>query len=200
VQSQFERTIAYYDQNSEAFAERAFCRDMREFQTAFLEQVREGGRILDAGCGPGRDTREFLRRGYVVSAIDASSEMVRLCRENTGVPAVQLRMEEIEGQAIYDGVWARASLLHVPRIDLPDVMGRLRDVLSPGGAFYGSFQQGTGERLDEQGRLYSDMSEAGLRSVLDEAGLEVVRVWATVDEDRGPGHPDWVHALARRSA
>jgi 2-polyprenyl-3-methyl-5-hydroxy-6-metoxy-1,4-benzoquinol methylase len=75
-----------------------------------------GGRILDAGCGPGRDALAFAERGYELIAFDASTAMVRVARERVGSRIVVhlMRFEDLNGQSEFDGIWACASLLHVP--------------------------------------------------------------------------------------
>jgi 2-polyprenyl-3-methyl-5-hydroxy-6-metoxy-1,4-benzoquinol methylase len=81
----------------------------------FLRHVPASGRILDAGCGVGRDALAFAEHGFVMG-FDASAEMVRMARERVGDLAEirQMRSEEVAWREEFDGVWACASLLHVP--------------------------------------------------------------------------------------
>jgi SAM-dependent methyltransferase len=85
---------------------------------AFLREIPEGGAILDAGCGSGRDSLAFLRRGYRVVLIDASREMVAAATKHTGQQALFLRFDEIDFTDEFDGIWAYGSLLHVTWRDL----------------------------------------------------------------------------------
>lgn len=150
-------SIRYYERNAERFAADTGDLDMSALHERFLPYVPAGGRILDAGCGVGRDALAFAQRGYSVLAFDASPEMVRLAMERTGGRVEVLRMgfEEVRWQGEFDGVWACASLLHVRAPDLPFVLRRLRAVLRPGGALYMSFKYGSGERVLE-GRRFTD--------------------------------------------
>ena len=103
------RTVAFYDANAADFAERTLGIDMSDLYEPFLGAIPEGGAILDAGCGPGRDAAQFVRRGYRVVAFDASIEMVRRCRAVEGVTVKHQTFQEIEDEALFDGVWASPS-------------------------------------------------------------------------------------------
>lgn len=103
---------------------------------------------MDAGCGSGRDTKVFLRRGYVVTAMDASAEMARLASAYTGLQIHHLRFEKMEFTSAFDAIWASASLLHEPRVSLQTVLERVIAALQPGGICYISFKLGDGERTE----------------------------------------------------
>ena len=105
-----ESTIQYYDSNAEAFIERTIDVDLADEHDAFIPHLPEGGRILDAGCGSGRDARIFLDMGYQVAAFDGSIEMVRHARTHTGLDVEHLRFEDVTCEKEFDGVWASASL------------------------------------------------------------------------------------------
>jgi len=185
------RTVAYYDAHAAEYEADTAGIAMEEFYRAFLAHVPAGGRVLDAGCGPGRDVEEFVRRGYAVSALDASRSMVRRTRERTGVRAVRMRLEEIDAVGVYDGIWANSSLLHVDRRALPGVVARLARALRRGGALYVSFKEGDGERM-RGGLPFTDFSPRGLAALLRDAGLAVARAWAVPTRS-----PPSVHAVAR---
>jgi SAM-dependent methyltransferase len=158
-------TSDYYDLNAEAFRQRTLDCDLAPLHDAFLSRLAPGAHILDAGCGPGRDTLAFLERGFRVTAIDASAAMVELATRATGQPARQLRFEEIELEDSFDGVWANASLVHVPQRDIDDVLCRLARSLRPGGVLHVSVKSGDGERIAPDGRLFCDYTDASLRAL-----------------------------------
>lgn len=158
-------TRDYYDLNAEAFRERTVDCELAALHDAFLSRLAPGAHILDAGCGPGRDTLAFLERGFRVTAIDASAAMVDLASRATGQPARQLRFEEIEFEEAFDGIWANASLVHVPMSDIDDVMRRLARSLRPGGLLHVSVKKGEGERIAPDGRLFCDYTDGRLRAL-----------------------------------
>src|SRR5579863_7193950 len=132
-------TIAFYDKNGQEFANRTLHLDMTRSYQRFLALVPENGHLLDAGCGPGRDTRAFLERGYKVTAIDASETMVTLATQLTRQQALKMRFQELAFCEVFDGIWACASLLHVPRHEMDAVFERFVMALKPGGVWYISF-------------------------------------------------------------
>jgi SAM-dependent methyltransferase len=157
--------------------------------------------ILDLGTGSGRDALAFRNSGYHVTALDPSPAMAALAREHAGVPVRILRAQDLEDTRAYDGIWACASLLHVPWDELPDVLRRLERALRPGGVLYASFKPGEGERTVDDGRHFTDMTEARLRDRLREApGLRVTQVWETADARPGRGDERWFNALLRRES
>jgi SAM-dependent methyltransferase len=143
-------TKNYYDENYEEYFKNTIDADVSEIIDKFLSYLKPGARILDAGCGVGRDTKVFLQKGYEVEAFDSSVQMVRLSSEYTGQMTRLLRFEDMDYGDEFDGIWACASLLHVSREDLPDVFRRLERALKKGGVLYASFK--VGEDYSENGR------------------------------------------------
>jgi 2-polyprenyl-3-methyl-5-hydroxy-6-metoxy-1,4-benzoquinol methylase len=190
-------TTAYYRQNAEAFFADTFPVEMEPLYNRFLPRVRKGGHLLDAGCGSGRDSQAFLDRGYRVTAFDASPELARLASRHTGQEVLVMRFEEIHWQRTFDGIWACASLLHVPAARLPGVMARLAGALKPGGTLYASFKHGQGER-EHKGRRFTDLDEGGLAALLAEVpGLSSIETWVTGDLRPGRAAEPWLNALLR---
>jgi SAM-dependent methyltransferase len=188
----------FYDQHAEAFFADTVRADMSLAQTRFLVHVPASGRILDAGCGSGRDVKAFAALGYEVEAFDASAEMVRLASDFTGLPVRLMTFEQIAWTARFQGIWASASLLHVPRDDLPDVAQRLQQALTDGGVLYASFKHGETER-EKDGRRFTDMTEALLRAeFLPATSLELIDIWVSPDVRTGRSDELWLNAIMRR--
>ncbi len=192
-------TLAWYDRQAAHFAARTADLDLAPLYDRFIRHIRSGGRILDAGCGVGRDALAFAERGYAVVAFDASAEMVRIARERTAGQAeiLQMRFEDATWREEFDGVWACASLLHVPAAELPVVTRRLAAALRPGGALYMSFKHGTGERV-AGGRRFTDHNEQTLRAALGGTGLALAEIWTTADVRAGRSGERWLNAVATR--
>ncbi len=190
-------TAEYYEANAGAFDARTRDRDMTAEYEAYLALVPGGGRILDAGCGPGRDALAFSRRGYQVTALDASAAMVALASERLGFPALQIPFDRIEYRETFDGVWACASLLHVSKAGMPGVLARLHRALRPGGVLYASVKRGPREEFRE-GRWFNDYEEATLSALFQGAEWKLLRVWAN-EEIRPHKRVEWVNVLAQRA-
>jgi SAM-dependent methyltransferase len=192
-----EKTTAYYDAHARQFDERTRAREMDELYDSFLEHVPEGGLILDAGCGPGRDAVAFAARGYHVTAIDASAAMVALASERLSAPAYHMSFNQLAFDRDFDGIWACASLLHVTRADLPQVMRRLHAALKTGGVMFASFKYGRGEEHRE-GRWFNDYDESSFDALLQQcAGWRPVRIWQMLEE-RKDRRVLWLNALLHR--
>lgn len=187
-------TIEYYNQNAETFVKETLHADMADNRKRFLKYVRSGGRILDAGCGSGRDALAFRQAGYQVEAFDASEEICRLASENLGFPVRCLRFQELEGEAEYDGIWACASLLHVSGNELPNVIQRLKKLLKPGGVLYASFKKGEGDRT-KGGRYFQDMTEEKLKDLFETAGLTVLESYESTDVREDRKEEKWVNVV-----
>jgi SAM-dependent methyltransferase len=189
----------YYDNNARDYFDSTVDMNMEPLYERFLPYVPAGGTILDAGCGSGRDTKAFLRRGYVVTAMDASAEMARLASTYTGLLVHHLRFEEMEFACVFDSIWASASLLHVPRARMHAVLERLIAALKPGGICYMSFKLGDGERT-EGGRYFNDQNEETLTEVLSGyPNISIVEMWTTHDLRVDRADLIWLNCIIRKS-
>lgn len=191
-------TLAYYNQNAADFFSNTVHVDMSILHDRFLSTVNPGGMILDAGCGSGRDTQAFLGRGFRVAAFDASPELARMASEHTGINIEVRHFSEVREQSCYDGIWACASLLHLPQLEIPVALSRLWAALKPGGTFYLSFKLGNGERV-QNGRHFTDANEVQLRGWLDDLpDLLGVECWLSTDQR--PGRDEqWLNAIILRA-
>lgn len=134
----------YYDANAKAYFDLTVNVDMTALYPVFLQYITPAGRILDAGCGSGRDSLAFTRLGFQVDAIDGSAEMAKLASEFTQLPVKHLAFEHLNEHERYDAIWSCASLLHTPFSDLPALFTRFERALKPGGTWYLSFKHGQG--------------------------------------------------------
>lgn len=188
----------YYQQNAQRFYDDTVDVDMSALYAPFLAHLPPGARILDAGCGSGRDTKAFSERGYEVEAFDASPALATRARQLTGKSVEVMRFRELNTVEKYDGIWCCASLLHVPENELSDVMARLARALKPGGVWYLSFKYGRGERVKD-GRRFTDMDEALLRKIVAGVGVEIEKVWLTGDARPGREAERWLNGFLVRA-
>jgi ubiquinone/menaquinone biosynthesis C-methylase UbiE len=137
-----------YDQIAPEFARRnaAMPPELSVAADHFLRSVGSEARILDLGCGPGRDTSWFQTHGVTVIGADLSAGMLDQARRQVDGPLLQMNMQEpgfCDGS--FQGVWCNAALLHIPKCDTPRVLAQIRRVLVSGGRLFLSVQLGTGE-------------------------------------------------------
>jgi SAM-dependent methyltransferase len=190
-------SIDWYDANAEAFVARTFGPGMEGDRAKFLAYVPDSGAVLDAGCGSGRDALALVKAGYKVCAFDGSAKLAAIAGANTGLAVRHLAFSQMDWDAAFDGVWACATLLHLRAAELPDVFGKIRKALRPGGVLYASFKEGTGERF-ANGRHFTDLNRPSLAALLGATAFEPIELWTS--DDARPGHDGetWVSAVARR--
>lgn len=165
---------------------------------AFIAAMPPGARVLDLGCGPGRAAGQMAAAGLAVDALDAVPEMVAMAAAQPGVTAWQASFDQIDANALYDGIWANFSLLHAPRDALPLHLAAIRRALKPGGLLHIGMKTGEGEGRDTLGRFYTYYTEDALRDLLIAAGLRPAASWAGSDTGLAGTQDDWsiIHAYA----
>ncbi|AUC05805.1 class I SAM-dependent methyltransferase [Acinetobacter lwoffii] len=193
------KTIDYYNNHAEEFTASTFEVDMESLYQPFLAELPEGARILDVGCGPGRDTLAFKNKGYQVDAIDYSEELVKKATQLTGIPVRLQSFYEIDADQAYDGIWACASLLHCERTRLKEVIGKLLSALKPNGMLYMSFKYGNGDR-QKDGRQFTDLDEVQAKALLGQFDrVQQIQQWITIDQ-RPERQEKWLNLIWKRHA
>jgi len=192
-------TLEYYQSNARKFFDETVSVDLTDLYHPFLELMPETGLILDAGCGSGRDTRFFLRHGFDVVAFDNSSEMVTLASDFTGQDCLLLSFDDIPFENKFDGVWACASMLHVPKSNMKHVLNKLCTALKHDGILYTSFKYGDDE-VFRNGRLFSNFDEESFNALLtDQKKLNVLKYWKTNDLRPGREDEKWLNILLKKN-
>lgn len=179
------RTVAAYNRIADAYLAQWRDRRVVERPLALLATLLPAGAlVLDLGCGPGFDGAALRARGFQVVGLDLSWEMVQIGRVHYPGRYVQGDMQQLPLAAgTIGGIWASASLLHLPRPLLAPVLMEARRVLAPGGLFYLSLKEGTGEgwQSDSCGRqaprFFTYWQADNLDAHLREAGFNTVAGW-----------------------
>ncbi|MEQ1448506.1 class I SAM-dependent methyltransferase [Acinetobacter lwoffii] len=191
------KTIDYYNKHAEEFTASTFEVDMESLYQPFLAELPEGARILDVGCGSGRDTLAFKKKGYQVDAIDYSEELVKKASRITGIPIKLKSFYEVDDYEAYDGIWACASLLHCERTRLKEVIGKLLRALKPEGVIYMSFKYGDSDR-EKYGREFTDLNEQQAQELLAQFDqVSWVQQWITIDK-RPERKEQWLNIILKK--
>ena len=191
-------TLDYYNNNAHSFTSDTLDVEFSDIQDRFLAELQPGTLIFDFGCGSGRDSRYFLQKGYRVEACDGSEEMVKAATQNTGIPVKQMLFSELDEQERYDGIFACASILHVPSAELLDIIRKMKKAVKKGGVLYISFKYGTFEGV-RNGRYFTDLTEESLKQILEQVGgLDVINTGITGDARSGRKDEKWLNVLLRR--
>jgi SAM-dependent methyltransferase len=161
-------TLRFYRENAQAYAEREIASHTR--LTRFLALLPPGASILELGCGAGAASAQMLAGGFDVCPTDGSPEMAAEASRRLGRPVETLLFHDLDKTEAYDGVWANACLLHVPRPELAQVLTLIWRALKPGGHFYASFKAGDAEGRDTLNRYYNYPTPDWLRANYSNAG------------------------------
>ncbi len=190
--------LAYYEANAEAYAKQTRHVDLSHLYEPFIALLPRRARILDVGCGSGRDLRAFRERGFEPFGIDPSLTLVQIAGKYSGAKVAATKVETLEFEDRFDGVWACASLHHLPRSELPESLRRIYRSLIAGGVFFLSIQVGHGEEYGEDGRFYTRYTNSEIRIAVHASGFQVLETWET--PDTLPGRTDifWINLLARK--
>jgi SAM-dependent methyltransferase len=156
-------TLAHYERSALDFCAGTRDHDVSQNIGALLRhiQARPPFTILDFGCGPGRDLKAFAQLGHTAIGLDGAAAFVAMAQADTGCTVWQqdfLRLE-LPGEH-FDGIFANASLFHVPSQELPRVLRQLHAALKPRGVLFSSNPRGENEEGWSRGRYgaYYDLA------------------------------------------
>ena len=169
-------TLSHYNQNAEAFWQGTKDHDVVQNYEAFLAPFPEDQKldILDLGCGPGRDVKYFQSLGHRPVGLDGSEVFCAMARSYTGCEILQQKFLSMElPKHAYDGIFANASLFHVPSQELPRVLDQLHEALRPGGIVFLSNPRGDGEGWSGQ-RYWHYLQFDSSKVFMEAAGFEVL--------------------------
>jgi SAM-dependent methyltransferase len=193
------RTLAYYEQHAEGFRAGTAGHDVSQNVAALLRHI-EGHppfRILDVGCGPGRDLKTFTTLGHIAIGLEGSGQFAAMARESSACEVWQQDFLQLDlPDHHFDGLFANASLFHVPSAALPGVLDQLHATLKPRGVLFSSNPRGNNEEgwnADRYG-VYHDL--AGWRRYLAAARFEVLEHYyrpTGLPRDQQP----WLATVAR---
>ena len=191
-------TLQYYNQHAKAYVDSTRDVEFSQTQERFLQYLEPGARILDFGCGSGRDTKYFRNRGFQVEAVDGSAEFVRIASEYTGINVRRMLFQDLDEVERYDGIWACSSILHLPCAELEVVLGKMARALRRRGIVYTSFKYGT-EEGERSGRYFTNMTEEKMAGLLERIPVyDVEEMWVTFDVRPGRGDERWLNMILRK--
>ena len=191
------KTLDYYNKNADNFVANTISVDFKKTQDRFLDKL-QGKRILDFGCGSGRDTKYFLEKGYEVDAVDGSEELCKAASKYTGIQVRQMLFQELAELNRYDGIWACSSILHLSKDELRIVFPKMLDALCSNGIIYTSFKYGEFEG-ERNGRFFTDFTiETFSEFISDIDNIKMEEDWITGDVRSGRGEEKWLNLILRK--
>jgi SAM-dependent methyltransferase len=170
-------TLDDYERNADEFREGTRDHDVSQNIAALLRHIRGEAPfvILDFGCGPGRDLAAFARLGHRAIGLDGTARFVAMARADSGCEVWQQNFLALDLPAEhFDGIFANASLFHVPRQELPRVLAELRDALKPGGVLFSSNPRGQNDEGWSGNRYGAWHDYESWKALLEAAGFEAL--------------------------
>lgn len=211
--------VRWYSENAAKYAAETESLDMSPQRKLFIDLLPapapgRARRVLDVGCGGGRDALAFRMEGLDVTALEPCPELAQIAMLYAGVAVFKDRIEDFQTAATrFEGVWACASLVHLDAWDIDKAMRRIHDALVPGGVVYtcfkrpvvrGGFETSHRRKSANSDRMFTDLTPHGVVKAFHAASLELEAVWCTRDArwEKDPvRHGEmWVNGLARRRA
>lgn len=190
-----EKTVAYYDDRATAYAESSWRQDLSFLLAPFCDRLSPGCRVLDLGSGAGRDSEALRHRGFEVVSLDASAGMLAAHRARGG--RMLLRGDFLRlpfRDACFGGVWACASLLHIPAAQANKILCDIYKLLFPSGILAVSLKIGSGENRDDEGRRWTFYLPEAARAALERANFTVLE--ETRNLDTSGRSIEWISLLA----
>ena len=194
-------TLDYYNKNSEEYFNSTLNVDMTNTYKEFLKLVPEGGKILDLGCGSGRDSMNFMKLGYEVTAVDGSKELAKKASALLGKEVIASTFEELELKEKFHGIWACASLLHIKREDLKTVLNNLYNNLEDNGVFYMSFKYGEKEYVDDKNRYFNCFTDESIIGFINEnTKFNILGLYITEDKLGRVNEVKWLNLICNKKS
>lgn len=191
-----KETLNFYNSNSKNYIESTLDIDMSHLYSDFLSEIPSGGAILDLGCGSGRDSKVFIDKGYKITAVDGSKELAKLASRVIGQEVIVSKFEDLRLTESYDGIWACASLLHVNRSNIVDVIKNISCNLNRDGVFYMSFKYGNNEYIDDKGRYFNCYTKESFEEMIKNIPELIIRkIYKSGDTLGGRSNLEWLNVL-----
>lgn len=191
--------IDYYNREATRYKEeRNEIKGFNEIYKPFTKRIKPKGKILDFGCGSGRDSMFFKEHGYEVIALDGSKEMCKITRKICNIEVKEMFFEDFLEEDTYDGIWACASLLHLPKETIIKVLRNLTSSLKENGFIYTSFKYGEFEGIRNE-RYFTDFTEDSFKELIKEIPeIEMVETYQTDGLLKSQIRKHWLNIILKK--
>jgi ubiquinone/menaquinone biosynthesis C-methylase UbiE len=194
------KTIKIYEELAEDYYKTHFnINEIKNIADFFIQNLK-GQKILDIGCGPGRDAKYFSEQGLEVTGIDLTSNFVKMASQNVpNAEFMQMDMRNLDfPENTFDGIWACASFLHVPKEDAKNTLLGFRKILKPAGLIYLSVKQGNEEKFVEKDeykgrtKFFAFYTQDEFKNLIESCNFKIVKVLIDNKKDT------WINVFATK--
>jgi ubiquinone/menaquinone biosynthesis C-methylase UbiE len=198
MEDSIKEAIQAYDKIASIYADYTFPK-LLQFQLNKFISLLLGKKILDAGCGPGRDLIYLKEENLDVTGIDISKGMLRECKRRTGITALQMDMRKISfNKEFFDGIWCMASFSDIPKEDSHKVIDEFYRVMKHGSVLYIAVKEGKGMEIIKK-KKYNDMPRIYVyynqRELEDLIKKKFVILNSSISDDQGTS---WIEIFAKK--
>lgn len=192
------KSISYYNTYPEKFIQGTIDANMSKHHNRFVKYIKKDGSILDLGCGSGRDSLFFHNNGYQVTSMDGALKMVEHCKTILSNPVIHNSFEDYIPDRQFDGIWACASLLHVDRNHLSNIIKKYIAMLKKNGIFFMSFKDRAAD-FEKDGRYFTCFDKKGLIEFIRQyENIQILEVTETIDVRTLTTDQRWVSIIVKK--
>ncbi len=192
------KTKNFYNENAKEFFESTIDSNMEKIYIRFENHLKKNDKILDLGCGSGRDSKYFKEKNFQVVSIDYSEELCKLAKENLNLDVICMDIKNIDYFEEFNGIWACASLLHIEKNKILEVVNSCYTSLKKNGIIYVSFKYGTEEK-EVGDRFFNFYEEESFNSVIYQTKFNLKEFWTTDDVRETHKGEKWLNAILERN-
>lgn len=191
--------IEYYNREAERYKEeRNELVEFTEIYKNFVKYLKPGCKILDFGCGSGRDSLYFKKIGYKVIALDGSPKMCEITRDLCNIEVKEMFFEDFIEKDTYDGIWACATLLHLPKEVLIKVLSNLAASLKDDGYIYTTFKYGNFEGIRHE-RYFIDFTPETFSELIKSVSeLEIIEEFESNSSLKSQNNKHWINFILKK--
>lgn len=167
----------FYNKNAESYAAQTQALNMTQYQDLFASKLPPDARVLDVGCGAGRDLKYFKEKGFNPIGIDISERLIPIAIDYSGCDVIMHSVLELDSIDLFDGIWESAALLHLTDEEFPVAIKNIYSALKQRGVFCCQIKEGEEGKIDQLGRFMNYHQQDHIRTILIESGFKVIEEW-----------------------